>query len=71
MQEPNIYLSKTSNYQSSLISKHKLFKRRTTSYTECENHIEILIFFGLHKSAKEIEVMMTVNEYLQCAEHCS
>lgn len=25
----------------------------------------------MHKSAKQLEVIMTFNEYLQCAKHCS
>ena len=32
------------------------------SYIECENPNETLAFFGMHKSAKETEVLTTFNE---------
>lgn len=30
-----------------------------------------LVFFGMSKSAKQIEIMMIFTEYLQYAKHCS
>lgn len=57
--------------RSSLISKQNLFKGRTMSYTEVGKPNETLVFFGMRKGAKQIEDMITLIEFLQCAEHCS
>lgn len=40
------------------------------SYTEQGNPNETLVF-GMPKSAKQTEVMMTFIEYLQCVKHRS
>lgn len=39
------------------------------SYAEQGNSNEILVFFGMSKGAKQIEIIFT--EYLQYAKHCS
>lgn len=41
------------------------------SYAEQGNSNEILVFFGMSKGAKQIEIMMIFTEYLQYAKHCS
>lgn len=41
------------------------------NYAEQGNSNEILVFFGMSKSAKQIEIMMIFTEYLQYAKHCS
>lgn len=41
------------------------------SYAEQGNSNEILVFFGMSKGAKQIEIMMIFTEYLQYAKRCS